>query len=65
MQYDTDISKLTPNLRIDGDSYAPEGEQNFDNETKSLVIQGNRRRMMWTENTLYIFQEMVNLLLTR
>ena len=25
------------NLRIDGDSYAPEGEQNFDNETKSLV----------------------------
>lgn len=37
VQYDTDISKLTPSVRIDGDSYSPEGEQNFDNNTKSLV----------------------------
>ena len=27
VQYDTDISKLTPNLRIDGDSYARRGAE--------------------------------------
>lgn len=37
VQYNTDISQLTPTLTIDGDSYTPVGKQNFDNETKSLV----------------------------
>lgn len=37
VQYDTDISQITPIITIDGDSYTPQGTQNFDNETKSLV----------------------------
>lgn len=57
VQYDTDISKLTPNLRIDGDSYAPEGEQNFDNETKSLVYKVSAADDVDREYTVHISRD--------
>lgn len=57
VQYDTNISKLTPNLRIDGDSYAPEGEQNFDNETKSLVYKVSAADDVDREYTVHISRD--------
>ncbi|MBQ8300691.1 MAG: hypothetical protein IJX57_01820, partial [Clostridia bacterium] len=37
VKYETNLRTLTPTVTIDGDSYTPQGVQNFDNETKSLV----------------------------
>lgn len=36
VKYETDLKTITPTVTVDGDSYAPQGVQNFDNETKSL-----------------------------
>lgn len=57
VQYDTDISKLTPSVRIDGDSYSPEGEQNFDNNTKSLVYKVSAADDTDREYTVHISRD--------
>lgn len=37
VEYDTDISNIIPTVTIDGDSYTPEGNQNFNNASKSII----------------------------